>query len=172
MRMNLEDYKDISFPNILVHVLIASCRELDRAVKARSNWMQFFAARRFRKELAARELELSKLLYEPDREDQQVRTTEGRDHSGGVEVSSKAIKASLSGKRGVEREVARTIPVDKLGRLQIDIPRFKHLFCDASRLSRKAPLFLVLDDFYFVPKAVQPEFIDFFHRLTKDTPLP
>jgi hypothetical protein len=26
-------------------------------------------------------------------------------------------------------------------------------------------------NFYFVRKAVQPEFIDFFHRLTKDTPL-
>ena len=28
-----------------------------------------------------------------------------------------------------------------------------------------------MDDFYFVPKSAQPEFIDFFHRLTKDTPL-
>jgi hypothetical protein len=66
--------------------------------------------------------------------------------------------------------VSRTVPVDKLARLQIDIPSFKRLFSEASALARKAPVYLVLD-VYFVPKAVQPEFIDFFHRLTKDTPL-
>jgi hypothetical protein len=171
VRINLEDYKDISFPNILLHVLRASCRELDTAVKARSKWTQFLASRRFRRDLRAREQELGKLLYEPDQEEQKVRTTDEKGHTAGLEVSSEQLKASLSGKRGVTKEVARTIPVDKLARLQIDIPSFKHLFCEASRLSGRAPLFLVLDDFYFVPKAVQPEFIDFFHRLTKDTPL-
>lgn len=171
IRINLEDYKDISFPNILLHVLMESCKELGVAVKARSKWLQLLAARRFRKNLLSKEQELLKLLYEPDREEQHVRTKEGSERGSGIEVSSDRIKGSLSGKEAVEREVARTIPVDKLARLQIDIPSFKHLFREASRLCAGAPLFLVLDDFYFVPKAVQPEFIDFFHRLTKDTPL-
>ena len=171
VRINLEDYKDISFPNILLHVLKASFQELEPAVKARSKWTQFLAARRFRKELRSLEKQLSKLLYEPDREDQKVRTTQGRDHTAGIQASSDILKASFSGKQAMEKEVVRTVPVDKLARLQIDIPSFKHLFREASRLSAGAPLFLVLDDFYFVPKAVQPEFIDFFHRLTKDTPL-
>src|SRR5262249_35840184 len=84
---------------------------------------------------------------------------------------SDGMKGSVGAKRTSETEVARTVPVDKLARLQIDIPSFKRLFSEASELAGNAPVYLVLDDFYFVPKGVQPEFIDFFHRLTKDTPL-
>ncbi len=171
IRINLEDYKDISFPNILLHVLMESCKKLGTAVKARSKWTQILAARRFRKELLSREQQLSELLYEPDREEQSVRTKEGSGRTAGIALSSDKIKATLSGKRAVEREVARTLPVDKLARLQIDIPSFKRLFREAAKLSADTSIFLVLDDFYFVPKAVQAEFIDFFHRLTKDTPL-
>lgn len=155
IRMNLEDYKDISFPNILVHVLKASCRELDKAVRARSKWAQFYAAWHFRKELAARERELSTLLYEPDREDQQVRTKEDHANSVGASVAtSESLTASISKRQATQREVSRTIPVDKLSKLQIELPHFKTLFREASRLSGDSPIFLVLDDFYFIPKAV------------------
>ena len=176
VRINLEDYKDISFPNILLRVLKASCDELGKAVKARSKWWQFFPARRFRRMLKELETELEELLYEPDQEQQQVRTTEITDQSVGFQLSADGpttAKASMSAssKQKSKKEVSRDIPVDKLARLQIEIPRFKQVFCEASALSGKAPVFLVLDDFYFVPKTVQPEFIDFFHRLTKDTPL-
>jgi hypothetical protein len=176
VRINLEDYKDISFPNILLRVLKASCDELGKAVKARSKWRQLFPACRFRRRLKELETELEDLLYEPDQEQQEVHTTESADQNLGLQVSAEhpaTGKASLSAssKRQSKKEVSRTIPVDKLGRLQIEIPRFKQVFCEASILFGNAPVFLVLDDFYFVPKAVQPEFIDFFHRLTKDTPL-
>jgi len=57
VRINLEGYKDISFPNILLRVLKASCAELDKAVKARSKWWQFLPARRFRQELRKLEKE-------------------------------------------------------------------------------------------------------------------
>jgi hypothetical protein len=176
VRINLEDYKDISFPNILLRVLKASCEELGTAVKARSKWWQFFPARRFRRRLKELETELADLLYEPDQEEQQIRTTESADQNLGFNISAESpatAKASISAssKQQSKREISRTIPVEKLARLQIEIPRFKQVFCEASILSGNAPVFLVLDDFYFVPKAVQPEFIDFFHRLTKDTPL-
>ena len=176
VRINLEDYKDISFPNILLRVLKASCEELGKAVKARSKWWQFLSARRFRSVLKELETELADLLYEPDQEQQEVRTTEIEDETEGFQLSGghpAAAKASMSAssKQQSKREVSRSLPVDKLARLQIEIPRFKQVFCEASALSGHAPVFLVLDDFYFVPKAVQPEFIDFFHRLTKDTPL-
>lgn len=171
IRINLEDYKDISFPNILLHVLKASCEELDEAVKARSKWWQVFSARRFRNQLRLRKTELERLLYEPDKEEQRVRTTEGADTLANVQFSPSRLKGALANRRTSKHEVSRTVPVDKLVRLQIDIPSFKRLFSEASALAANAPVYLVLDDFYFVPKAVQPDFIDFFHRLTKDTPL-
>lgn len=176
IRINLEDYKDISFPNILLHVLKASCEELGKAVKARSKWWQYFAARRLRRRLGKLQSELTGLLYEPDREEQQIQTTEEADRNLGFQVSaeqSARAKASISAskKQHSKKEVSRTIPVDKLARLQIDIPSFKEVFCEASSLTQGAPIFLVLDDFYFVSKAFQPEFVDYFHRLTKDTPL-
>jgi hypothetical protein len=176
IRINLEDYKDISFPNILLHVLKASCDELTEAVKARSKWWQYVAARRLRLRLGKLQTELADLLYEPDQEQRQIHTTESSDKAIAFQLSAEqpaTSKASVSAsdKRHSKKEVSRTVPVDKLARLQIDIPAFKKIFGEASALAGGAAIFLVLDDFYFVPKAVQPEFVDYFHRLTKDTPL-
>ncbi|MBZ5601473.1 MAG: hypothetical protein LAO79_04125 [Acidobacteriia bacterium] len=176
VRINLEDYKDISFPNILLRVLSATCQELGSAVTARAKWRHFLRARKLRKRLEGLEKEIAGLLYEPDQEQQQVRRTESLERKSGFEISA---GQAATGKAGIsvadndrlQTEISRTIPVDKLARLQIEIPHFKRVFSEASDLMGGCPIFLILDDFYFVPKSVQPEFIDYFHRLTKDTPL-
>src|SRR5260370_29959870 len=59
IKINLEDYKGISFPNILVHVLLASYKELETAVAARSKWYHWITALRFRRQLRSKERELS-----------------------------------------------------------------------------------------------------------------
>ena len=48
---------------------------------------------------------------------------------------------------------------------------YKSYFEKASSFLKAAPIYLIMDDFYFISKAVQADFVDYFHRLTKDTDL-
>jgi hypothetical protein len=61
------------------------------------------------------------------------------------------------------------VPKSKLNWLRLELTNFKDLFSKASNICNKEPIFLVLDDFYFVSKTIQPDLLDYFHRITKDT---
>jgi hypothetical protein len=171
IRINVEDYKDISFPNILLQILRACFLELDPVIRSQASWLKLPTAWRFRRQLRRKAKVLNDLLYEPDKEEHKVKTKVSSEDgaSAGFQGASLNVKADI--KDTVEKEVSRTIPVDKLARLQLELTEYKLLFRDASHILNGSPIFLILDDFYFVPKSVQPEFVDFFHRLTKDTPL-
>lgn len=69
------------------------------------------------------------------------------------------------------RQVIRKLPKSKIEYLRLELTNYKALIDRIATLFHHAPIFLLLDDFYFVQKAVQPELIDYFHRLTKGTDL-
>jgi energy-coupling factor transporter ATP-binding protein EcfA2 len=170
--VNLEDYKDISFPNIILRVLRASCIELRTLTARITPWYKGnVRATLFRRRLRTKEKELEELLYEPDKEQQEIRTKATQGNRSSAQLSQGATRVGGQIEHSSEEEVSRSVSVDKLARLQIDLPVYKDLFAKASKLCSHAPIFLILDDFYFVPKSVQPEFVDFFHRLTKGTNL-
>lgn len=60
--------------------------------------------------------------------------------------------------------------VVKLNSLKIQLPEYKQLFTEISEYLEK-DIYSILDDFYFIRKSDQPSFLDFFHRLSKNTPL-
>ncbi|MBL1422027.1 MAG: hypothetical protein COC24_016060 [Alphaproteobacteria bacterium] len=60
--------------------------------------------------------------------------------------------------------------VVKLESLKIRLPEYKSLFTEISEYLEK-DIYLILDDFYFIRKSDQASFLDFFHRLSKNTPL-
>lgn len=170
--VNLEDYKNISFPNIILRVLETSCAEL-RHLSARSSplYKGHFQAALFRRRLRRKEKELERLIYEPDTEEKQVTTKSLKNSNSSASVGQGPISGNAQFGEASSEEVSRSVSTDKLERLQIDLPNYKALFEEASNLNEGAPILLVLDDFYFIPKSVQPDFVDFFHRLAKGTPL-
>ncbi|MCZ7580880.1 MAG: hypothetical protein M5U21_08685 [Fimbriimonadaceae bacterium] len=170
--VNLEDYKDISFPNIILHVLRASFREVAASIK-RSAFLWWFTAekRRAVSVLGNTISELTTALAAPDKQDQTVRTRTATEDSASAGLKIEGASTGLSAKVAREEEVSRTDKMDKLNQLRLNIEGYKEIIELVSRALGERPLFLILDDFYFVPKSVQPEFIDFFHRLTKGTDL-
>lgn len=60
---------------------------------------------------------------------------------------------------------------NKADLIKNEIPDLKEILIDAAELLNDKAIYLGLDDFYFIRKSEQPFFIDFFHRLTKDTKL-
>ena len=170
--LNLEDYKDITFPNIVIHILAEVFAKLVPAI--RSNARVWFLRPRvwaLLRELSKTSTILRKYLHEPDTEMQQVETTDG--YEEGLEVNAK--KFSVGGgaktKRSRASKVSRSLPKDKLNYLRIQLTAYKNLLARTSAFCGAKPIFLVMDDLYFVPKNSQPELIDYFHRMTKGTQL-
>jgi hypothetical protein len=170
--LNLEDYKDITFPNILIHVLIELFSLL--RLRIQSNvplWWCRPSALKVRQEIRHLERILQQYVHEPDAETQDITTTEASRGEIKAALESKVGGAGGIARRERSQQVLRKLPKSKIEFLRLELTNYKDLIGRISTLFRHAPIFLLLDDFYFVQKSVQPELIDYLHRLTKGTDL-
>lgn len=95
--VNLEDYKDISFPNIILRVLRASCVELRTLTARITPWYKGnVRATLFRRRLRAKEKELEELLYEPDREQREIRTKATQGDRSSAQLSQGATRVGVN----------------------------------------------------------------------------
>jgi hypothetical protein len=170
--LNLEDYKDITFPNIVIHILAELFSVLKERINCKYPWYKLsLAAWRVRRRVEKSRNTLWEYRHEPDTETQEVREKEAYRDEVTASIKSKAGGGGATAARKKAREVTRQVPKDKLGYLLLELSTYKKLIRSISDLFQGQPIFLVLDDFYFVPKAMQPDLIDYFHRLTKGTGL-
>ncbi len=170
--INLEDYKDITFPNIVIKTLLEMFNILDKKIKKHNPFYRFsFKANRIRKSLKSTCYQLNKYLYEPDEETQNINTKEAYSDQFSADLKLDTISAGASSGMQKTKEVKRTLLKNKLDFLRIELSTYKKLIIEISSLFSNKPIFLVLDDFYFVIKDTQPELVDYFHRLTKGTNL-
>jgi hypothetical protein len=131
--LNLEDYKDITFPNIVIHILLKLFNELGQRIRSdRPLWWlrrgSYSAVKRLDRTLD----DLKTYVHEPSRR--------------------------RRSKLAIEY-------------LRLELTVYKEILLSISELFGKLPIFLIMDDFYFVEKNTQPDLIDYFHRLTKGTEL-
>jgi len=170
--INLEDYKDITFPNILIRVLTQVFSQLNLEVRKTFFWFQFWSkGRKLNKRLRRIWDELREYLHDPDEELQEIMERNAYQRSMGASANLKAIGAQAGEKEDSSREVKRRLPKSKIEFLRIHLSDYKEQVQRVSEYLGEKPILLVLDDFYFVPKKTQPEFVDYFHRLTKGTSL-
>jgi hypothetical protein len=114
---------------------------------------------------------LKDYLHQPDVETQSIRTRDAYYDKISAGLSAAPATAQLGAGHSKTREVNRILPKDKLDFLRIELTNYKKLVIEISSLFSDKPIYLILDDFYFVSKDTQPELIDYFHRLTKGTAL-
>lgn len=172
VRVDMENYKDISFPNILIQVLRRILLDLSSQLYNESPWwtgkLRYFSLRR---KLSDAARDLKNLMEEPD-ELQEHRVEK---YGGGSEVTGKvgAAPADLAARVGATHDiqVSKTVAKDKLAQLRTQMPEFKELFTEVGTALGGTSVFIVLDDFYFVSKSIQASFLDYLHRLTKETDL-
>ncbi|HRK98297.1 MAG TPA: hypothetical protein PLE43_07455 [Alphaproteobacteria bacterium] len=173
INVNLEDFKDISFPNSIIQVQKAIIKQLIPKVASKYPWYSYNSFKksyplktRLKKQIKL----LDHHLSQPDSYDQEVKEKNSK------KGTAKA-KGTLLGGEGEgtfeasnETELSKRIKVDKLDILKNDLSNIKELFSDVIHHIGK-DIFLILDDFYFIRKDEQPYFIDFFHRVSKNIPL-
>lgn len=175
--LNCEDFKTHSFPNVLIEIMTAVFRELEKNL---GGWFgRKKTVRQLVQEIIA---ELNRLKSEADEVNQSIKETgeTNQETASSVTVGAKLFEKTLDLttsdaekaqiKSGFERLYQRSDI--KLQKLNLAIPPFKQRIRDVFENSTNIKsVFIELDDFYHLPRAAQPHIADFVHRLCKDVPL-
>jgi hypothetical protein len=167
--VNLEDYKDITFPNIIIKVLIrffeGSIKKLDEDVPfwPISEWRK---KRKLKKNLKKVVKEFKSKISTPDSLDENRKYKKAKQESGSAKTGAQGLRSELKYSESDESEIDHKWKIDKLNDLKTSIDDIKDLVERISELTDKQ-IVLVMDDFYFIPKTIQPYLIDYFHRLSK-----
>jgi hypothetical protein len=170
--LNCEDFKNHSFPNVLIEILEAVFRELERNLRG---W--FGRKKKSHTIISAIRSQLADLKKRADAQQEQIRearTVESQ-QSAGVTAAAPYVgefdaKASQASKLELERSYSRAD--DKLRDLNIWLPRLKEQISDFFEASSSVKaVFIQIDDFYHLRRVDQPFVMDYVHRLCKDVPL-
>lgn len=173
IKINLEEFKGISFPNILIHVFATFFKELKKQIIKDIDWCNFlkvYKAKKIFKKIKRLTNELEIKLLEPDNFNQNIKEKKREEATRQI-GASRCIKAEISGKSTGEIETETQINIDKLDVIKNKLPSIKEAIQDFREILINKVIFLIFDDFYFLQKSEQPYFIDFFHRLAKDSSL-
>lgn len=193
--VNLETFKEHSYPDVLLSVLIETFREfkkwLDTAAinpsTKRSFWQKFFGTAPSRGSLNRKDSarvaasiqtqidDLEEQLHSSD--ESTVRFTssersevkESAQDSAGIKASvahlSQENTSSASRYRG--EEIQREFRQRKMDFLHRHILDYQRIFVDMAGLS-SGDSYLFLDDLYHIRRSDQARVIDYFHRIAKD----
>ncbi len=173
IKINLEDFKDISFPNSIIQVLIGVIEQLSNTLSGQYKWYNFEYWKNGRgliRDLKNQITLLNSRLLSPDQYDEVITNKTGEKYSGSGIVNSGGASFGAAGEVSAEVEITKDFRIDKLDILKNELPKIKNLINSISAQLDK-DIFLILDDFYFIRKGDQPYFIDFFHRMAKNTSL-
>lgn len=149
--INLENFKDISFPNIILHVLKSGFSQIRKELK-RPFYKPSWSAYSSRKQLLKAINSLKEELAKPDNQTFEKRNKEAEAIEVGAE--SKGASSSVSGvaKSAREEELATSFEKDKLEILKLSIDEYQEFFNELSQSFNNKPIYFVLDDMYFLKK--------------------
>ena len=176
--INCEDFKHHSFPNVLIELLDAIFRELDRNLLG---W--FGKSKKLKAILTEVRSSLTTLRQAPDQQSFEVKAARG-EHAesknvGTVKLGAKIHSAETSVTAGSDRLFRSSSDIErkyvqnenKLQQLNHNLPGYKNGIRDFFSISAKLrSVFIQIDDFYHLNRTDQPFVADYIHRLCKDTP--
>jgi hypothetical protein len=167
--INCEDYKQHSFPNVLIEILDQLFQEFERNL---TGW--------FGKKKQSRDLiqnirgELAKLKQNPDEQKSKIRESVSSEDRAKLAVAAEGIGIGASAQSAQKAAVEKVYEQNdsKIHDLNLLLPRMKERIRQFFSISTDVKgVFLSLDDFYHLPRAIQPFVADYIHRLCKDVPL-
>lgn len=171
--LNCEDFKNHSFPNVLIEILDSIFSELERHV----SWW-FSRKQKCKALLKDIRTNLEKMKSKADEISEKIRESTSTEHKTDLssegslfdEMINLTATDSASTRAAIEREYQRTD--SKIHQLNLWIPSLKRQIKEVFELSTTVKsVFIQLDDLYHLPRTVQPHIVDYLHRLCKDVPL-
>lgn len=173
--LNCEDFKRHSFPNVLIEILDALFRELE---KQKTGW--FGRKKRSKQLIQEIRNDLANLKVESDvgeesiRERSEAKAGDSVSANIGVSDGVVGVRAQYSANDMTTNETERTYKIRKvkLAKLDLILPKLKEHVREFFEVSSTVKtVFLQIDDFYHLKRSDQPFVADYIHRLCKDVPL-
>lgn len=172
--INCEDYKQHSFPNVLIEILDQVFAEFERQLQG---WRGWFGKRRYSHELIGKvRFDLAKLREtadEIDRSIKEVVSSEAQDHdrmglaAQALQIGTEQVRAQ---KLAIEQEYKRHD--SKIRQLDLLLPQLKACVSQFfTAVKSVKTVFIELDDFYHLARVMHPYVADYVHRFCKDVPL-
>ena len=161
-----DEYKRLTYPDILIRLLI----EIFDALPIRARWLKQL----LRQEIPTKKYaaELRWLLDMAEKSDviedrkqtstRDARAKVGREGVGEVSVSSMADSTHGRTSRFKER---------KLDTLERHLGDYKKALSEGISRSKKSRAYVLIDDFYLIPREWHPDVLDYLHRLLRGTEL-
>lgn len=170
--INIEDYKSISFPNILLYVLRSFFLQMIDESRRVFPWYKGnLGAIRSRQRMRRIAQKIDENIAAPDIEKKELAIRKSSKTKSSAGLKSEIADIGGSKSVGSESEEKKTVLSDKHARLQLSLTQYKDQIQLVSDRHGGRLLFLSLDDLYFIRKEEQPYFVDFFHRIAKGTNL-
>ncbi len=173
--LNCEDFKQHSFPNVLIEILASLFREME---KHQTGW--FGRKKNIKEGLNSIISDLDQMTKEADQRSEIVRERSAQEAQistgakGELSASGAAIGASIESQRATSSEIEKSYELhhEKLQRLDTWLPRLKERIRIFFEQSKKVKtIFIQIDDLYHLRKSDQAFVVDYIHRLCKDLPL-
>ena len=157
--INADVLKRASYPDAVAWVLLTIFRELPIANRKRNKLLGLLIA------------QLESILEREDLQD--VVDQHSSESAAGASVGAPAGVAhlSLSAKESASHVRTTTSKSDKLDLLERRLPDYAAELARAMSESDVVSASLVIDDLYLLERDIQPDFVDYLHRLTRGTPL-
>ncbi|MFA5944234.1 MAG: hypothetical protein WC876_07195 [Candidatus Thermoplasmatota archaeon] len=170
--VDCEQYKDHSFPKLLIEILLAVLERLDKALPV-TRMIPGTKARAARTAISTEMDSLRSLLLAPDDLDVGVQRHQATSSNHGAQVSSPstgglpaasimAFKSDAQTEQRTFTQRERTIET-----LQIRLKDYRRVIDQALSATGKQALYIFIDDFYHINLHWQVQTFDHLHRLTK-----
>lgn len=181
--LNCEDFKQHTFPNVLIEILSALFLDLDSHF---SGW--FGRKKQMKLILQGIIIRLKEMQSSPDQHEESVKLKNSQEDSSAQSSSDGAnlgltqgpFKVGMNGKSAEESskkskgEIEREFKThqQKLQQLDLWLPELKKQIREFFSLSSKVKtIFLQVDDLYHLRRTDQAFVVDYIHRLCKDVPI-
>lgn len=159
--VGIDALKRLPFPDILTRILISIFEQLPRA---RRPWWFFF---RRPSEVEKTLKELRDLLDSALSSEVEHTTRKGSVKKVGFAAKS-GVDINLGGEASSGTDTKEQFRREKLEQLERHLEDYKGAIKNALP-KRKSALYVLVDDFYLVKRDVQPDVLDYLHRLLRDT---
>lgn len=174
LKIDLEQHKTKSYPNIILSILEAlflMIKEEGKHKIPKYNVPKKLRERTLKKELKKRYKWIREAIDEIDEYEMNERLIKNLELDSATSFPIKIGHLKVTGKKSSGEEVERNLIINKLQRINNESLFIKRLLADAIKLYGLEGIYLCLDDFYYLKEEDQPRILDFFHLLSKDIPL-
>jgi len=167
-KINIESFKTQKLSDAIINTLIRALQAYQRQMLARTERKLFITIYRPKasKMIDSAIKECQALLALPERFN--ISDTESENSQAALGLTQELINLKQS--EASSRSRITSFDDTKLRKLYNLLPLLRDTLKAVADTVVSSKIYLSLDDFYFIPKAQQPYFLDFMHNLCKNTP--